>query len=99
MLSFEQYQEISRKIREEEQKRQERLELIRKEELRKRGVDPDLQPPIKPKYDHPCTPDDGFITTLYIVGMIASLIFKGFWILWIVLTIFYVKFITRHNND
>ena len=99
MLSFEKYQEIGKKIRESEERRQERLEYIRKDELRKRGIDPDVRQPSKTRYDHPCTPDDGFVTILYIVGMVGSLIFKDFWMLWIALTVGYVKFITRHDRD
>lgn len=99
MLSFEQYQEIGKQVRAEEAKIKAMQAKVREEELRKRGVNPNQQITEKPKYDHPCMPEDGFITVLYILAMIASLIFKQFWIAWIGLTIAYVKFITRHDND
>ena len=53
----------------------------------------------RPKYDHPSTPDDGFVIILYIVCMVASMIFKDFLMIWAVLTIAFVKFITRHKED
>ena len=99
MLSFEEYQEMGRQARERERQRQDLLEQVRREELKKRGINLDEQTPMKLRYDHPCTPDDGFVTVLYIIGMIVSLIFKDFLMLWFVLTIGYVKFITRHYND
>ncbi len=99
MSSFNQYQEIGRKIKEEEKKRHTELERIRNEELKKRGVNPDMQECEKPKYDHPCTPEDGVVIVLYIIAMAASLLFKDFWIAWIALTVAFGKFITRHDND
>lgn len=99
MLSFEQCQEMGRKIREEEKQRNEELARIRNEELKKMGVNPDVQKHEKTKYDHPCMPEDGTVIILYIVAMAASLIFKDFWILWIALTAAFGKFITRHDKD
>lgn len=99
MMSFEECQEMGRKIREEERKRNERMAKIRDDELRKIGIDSNVQKSIEPKYDHPSMPEDGFVTVLYIVGMVTSLLFKDFWIPWVILTIVYGKFITRHDND
>lgn len=99
MMSFEECQEMGRRIREEERQRNERMAKIRDDELRKKGINPDAQKNIKPKYDHPSMPEDGFVTFLYIAAMIGSLIFKDFWIAWIALSIAYGKFITRHDND
>ena len=99
MISVKEAQEMGKKIKEEEDKRHKKMAQIRDNELRKMGVDPKAKDNIKPKYDHPSMPDDGFATVLYIVGMVASLIFKDFWIPWIILTVVYEKFLTRHNND
>ena len=99
MMSFEEAQAMGKRIREEEQRRFEMRKKIRDDELRKMGINPDVNKFIKPKYDHPSTPDDGFVTVLYVIGMVGSLIFKDFWIVWILLTIGYGKFITRHDND
>lgn len=99
MMSFEECQEMGRRIREEEQKRNRRMETIRKDQLIKRGISVDNKKTTKPKYDHPSTPDDGFVTFVYIAAMIGSLIFKSFWMIWIVLSVAYGMFITRHDND
>ena len=98
MMSFEEAQAMGKRIREEQQRNFEIRKKIRDDELRKQGINPDVQI-IKPKYDHPSTPENGFVTVLYIVGMVASLLFKDFLIPWIGLTILYSKFITRHDND
>ena len=99
MISFEEAQAMGKRIREEQERIRHKLDETRKSELREQGIDPDAWGPVKPRHDHPSTPDDGFVTILYIIGMIGSLIFKDFWIAWIILTILYSKFITRHNND
>ena len=99
MISFEEAQAMGKRIREEEERIKKMLDETRKSELRKQGIDPDAWKPVKPRHDHPSTPDDGFITALYIAGMVGSLIFNDFWAGWILLTILYVKFITRHNKD
>ena len=99
MMSFEECQEWGRKRQREQEVLMKKQEQIHRNELIKLGINPDSQQSMKPKYDHPSTPDDGFVTVLYIIGMVASLIFKDFWILWIGLTIAYSKFITRHDND
>jgi hypothetical protein len=103
MMSFEECQEWGRRMRAEKEALSKRQEEIRRGKLSKQGINLNKINSIKNKqpweYDHPSTPDDGFITFLYIIAMIGSLIFADFWILWIGLTIAYGKFITRHNND
>ena len=99
MMSFEECQEWGRRRQQEKESLRQKQEQIHREELRKRGVNPDVQQIVKPKYDHPSMPEDSFVTVLYIIGMVGSLIFKDFWIAWIGLTAAYGKFITRHDND
>ena len=103
MMSFEECQEWGRKMRAEQAEFEKKQMEIRHNELRKQGIDPSTIKSIPQKkpheYDHPCTPDDTFVTVIYVIAMIASLIFKDFWIPWIMLSIAYGKFITRHNND
>ena len=99
MMSFEECQEWGRKMREEEEKRKTEIERIRQEELKKIGINPNTQKCSQPKYDHPCTPDDRFVTILYVIGMIGSLMFKQWYIAWFALTVWYGMFITRHDND
>ena len=99
MLSFEEYQKMGRKAEEEKKARQEYLSNIHNEKLKTIGINPSLQNSNKPKYDHPSTPDDSLVTILYIAAMAVSMLFKGFVVLWIVLTLLYVNFISRHDND
>lgn len=103
MMSFEECQEWGKRMRAERAEFEKKQMEIRNNELRKQGVDLDTIKPIKNKqpweYDHPSTPDDGFVTFLYIIAMIGSLIFKDFLVLWVMLSVTYGKFITRHNND
>ena len=99
MLSIEEYQKIGKQNREEEIKRKEFLAKIREDELKQKGIIPNTQASARPKYDHPCMPDDGFVTVLYIIGMIASLIFTQWYVAWFGLSVAYFKFITRHDND
>ena len=99
MMSFKECQEWGKKRIADEEELNKRMTKIRNDELRRRGINPDDQKTIKPKYDHPSMPEDGFVTFLYIVGMIGSLIFKDFWIPWIILTIVYGNFISRHDNN
>ena len=98
-MDFEECQEWGRRMRKEREELNARRAQIREEELKKMGIKSTDQNNNKPKYDHPSTPDDGFVTVIYIIGMIGSLIFNDFWIPWIIFTIAYGKFITRHNND
>lgn len=99
MMSFEECQKWGRKIRDEKESLRIQNEKIHREKLIKMGINPDLQEPVEVKYDHPLAPSDGVITALYIIGMIGCLIFKDFWIPWIILTILYGKLITRHDNN
>ena len=99
MMTFEEGQEMGRKMREKEAARKKELEEIRRKWLIEQGIDPASYEVPPEKWDHPCTPDDGFVTFIYIVAMIAVMIFKDFWIAWIMFTLGYVKFITRHDND
>lgn len=48
--------------------------------------------------DHPSTMENSTATVLWIVAMIASLLFKGGWVLCILETVAWWKFITRHNK-
>lgn len=99
MLSYEDqkkiFDEVNKKFEEEEDKReQERLK-----ELEKRGIVPPDSSTYPKKYcDHPNTMENGTATFFWIVAMIISILFKGGWVLCILETITWWKFITRHNK-
>lgn len=48
-------------------------------------------------YDHPNSLENSEATILWIVVMAVATIFKGNWIIWIVATIIWRKYITRHK--
>jgi hypothetical protein len=96
MLSFEECQEMGKRIREEEKKRNERIENIRKEELRKQGIDPDAYKNVKPQYDSPYALENGPATILWLVVAIGALIFKDGWMISVIATFVWLKYITRH---
>lgn len=49
-------------------------------------------------YDHPNSLENDEATLAWIVVMIISAFFKGNWIIWIVATIIWRKYITRHKR-
>lgn len=98
-MSFEECQEWGRKKRSERAALEAKCREINRQERIKLGLEPYQPQAQKPKYDHPCTPDNGFVTVLYILGMIGSFIFKQWYIAWFALTVWYGMFITRHDND
>ena len=55
---------------------------------------------IKPneRYDSPYTMEDGTATFLYVIIMVIGTIFVDRLLIWIVTTIIYVLFKTRHNR-
>ena len=48
--------------------------------------------------DHPNTMENSTATVLYFVVMAVGAIFNDRWLIWIVATIMYLKFITRHEK-
>lgn len=47
--------------------------------------------------DHPNSLEDSEATILWLVVMAVGTIFKGNWIIWIVATIIWLRYITRHK--
>lgn len=105
MIKFEDMIKKREKHKEEERELQRKLNRMRIEELRVKGIEPmfdeggnSLVPPKKPTYDHPNTMENSTATVLWIVVMLVGSIFKGNWVIWIVATIIWLKFITRHKK-
>ena len=48
-------------------------------------------------YDHPNSLEDSEATIIWIVVMAVATIFKGNWIIWILATIVWRRYITRHK--
>ncbi len=95
-----------KKFHEEQEELKKYYNEIRREELRKQGItmiepsDQGLTEEEKHKkmlseIDKPGTMSNGSATLLWIVAMIVSLLFKGGWMLCVLETIIWWKFITR----
>ena len=85
-------QDAKKEFEEKEKKRRE--EWLR--ECEKKGIlppDPKTYP--KQRCDSPYTMEDSTATVLWIVVLLVGSIFKGNWIIWIVATIIWLKFISR----
>lgn len=48
-------------------------------------------------YDHPNSLENNEATMLWVIVMIIGTIFKGNWIIWIIATIIWRKYVTRHK--
>ena len=97
MMSFEECQEMGRQIRKNYEESEARIRQAEADRLKKLGIAP--MPVNKPKYEHPSMPDDGLVIILFIIGYIACLLFKGWWVGWIALSAALGKFLSRHDND
>lgn len=105
MITYDDIIKEREKHKEEDEEFQRHLRKLRIEELRAKGVEPlfdedgnSLVPEKKPTYDHPNTMENSTATVLWIVVMVVGSIFKGNWIIWIVATIVWFNFITRHKK-
>ena len=88
------FRKAKKEFEEQEQKRRE--EWLK--ECEKKGiVPPDPKTYPKQRCDSPYTMEDSTATVLWIVVMIVGSIFKGNWIIWIVSTIVWWKFISRYK--
>ena len=50
------------------------------------------------KYDHPNSLENDEATVIWIIIMAVATIFKGNWIIWIIATIIWRRYITRHKR-
>ena len=105
MITFDDMIKEREKHAEEEKEFRRKLNRLHMEELRKKGIEPmfdedgnSLVPPKKPTYDHPNTMENSTATILWIVVMIVGSIFKGNWMIWIIATVIWFRFITRHSR-
>lgn len=60
------------------------------------SFDPSKVPP--ERCDSPYTMEDSTATVLWIVVMVVGSIFKGNWVIWIIATIIWRKFVTRYKK-
>ena len=105
MITLDDIAKEREKHKEEEEEFQRKLRRLRIKELRDKGLEPmfdedgnSLVPPKKETFDHPNTMENSTATILWIVVILVGSIFKDSWMIWIVATIIWINFITRHNN-
>lgn len=66
------------------------------EEMQRRGITP--QPPKKPQFDHPDSLENDEATVLWIFVMLGGSIFRDRIGIWIIATIIWWRYITRHSR-
>ena len=86
---------------ERERELNEFLDELRKKEEEKENKQELRQQSVQENFfegcDHPNSLEDSEATIVWIIVMIVGAIFKGNWIIWIVATIIWLKYITRHK--
>lgn len=99
MFTPEELEEMRKRMRNERDERNRRFDEIRRKELEAKGLKPFDKSQVHKKYcDHPNTIENSTATFFYIVVMLVGSIFKGNWVIWIIATVVWAKFITRHNK-
>ena len=95
---YEKYCEPFRQAKKEFEEKEKQRQEAWLEECKKNGItppDPKTYP--KQRCDSPYTIEDSTATVLWLVVMVVGAIFKGNWVIWIVATVIWRKFITRYK--
>lgn len=102
MRTLEDYKKIADENKKKKDKLHEECEEARRKELEKQGIIVDSSGDKKEKFhgdcDHPNTMENGTAVFLYVIVMIIGAIFNDRWLIWIVATAVFLKFITRHKK-
>lgn len=99
MFTPEELEEMRNKRRKEREELNRRIDELRHKEWEEKGIKPFDTSQVPPqRRDHPNTMEDGTATVLWIVVMLIGSIFKGNWIIWIIATVLWAKFITRYKK-
>lgn len=98
MSSYEEMRAILDEVKRESKERAERKAEERRKELESMGITPIHIDESKKCYDHPNTMENSTATFFWIVVMIVGVIFKDRWMIWIIATVIWAKFITRHGK-
>lgn len=98
MPTAKQMAEWELEYRKKEKEFHERYYKERLKDLEAKGIKPFDESKIPPeRCDSPYTMEDSTATFLWIVVMVIGSIFKGNWIIWIIATIVWRKFVTRYK--
>lgn len=99
MPTYEEMRKYTEKSKKEREEFKKKLEESRFKELEARGIKPFDKSQVPKKYcDHPNTMENSTATFFYIIAMLVGSIFKGNWVIWIIATVIWAKFITRHDE-
>lgn len=99
MPTVEEMRKYTEKRKKEREEFNKRLDEIRLKELEAKGLKPFDESKAPNKYcDHPNTIENSTATFFYAIVMLVGSIFKGNWVIWIIATIIWAKFITRHDK-
>ena len=98
MLSYEERSKILQDAKKEFEEQEKKRQDAWLEECKKKGiVPPDPKTHPKPRCDSPYIIEDSTATVLWLAIMIVGSIFKGSWVIWIIATVVWLKFITRYK--
>lgn len=99
MPSYEEIRKIFDEVDKKFEEREKQLEEERRKEIESKGmIYINGQTPNKKHYDHPNTMENSTATFFWIASLVVGALFKGAWAIWVVSTIIWLKFITRHND-
>ena len=98
MLSWEEQMEMAKQTRKFKKEVKEMQVKVRNEELKKQGINLDVQKYETSKYDSPYALEKGAATVLWLIIAVGGLIFNDGWILSIIATVVWFNYITRHIN-
>lgn len=99
MPTYEEMNEWREKWKKERAEFNAHLEELRLKDLKEKGLKPFDESQVPQKYcDHPNTMENSTATVLWIIVMLVGSIFKCNWAIWIIATVIWAKFITRHDK-
>lgn len=103
MPTYEEMQKLRKQRQKEREPFEEHLKELRRQELAKQGLtlietNKSEQKDFHGDCDSPYTMENSTATFLWIVVMVVGSIFNGNWVIWIIATVIWFRFITRHNK-
>jgi hypothetical protein len=99
MPTYEEMKEWKEKYKKEREEINEKVEEIKQKDREGMGIKPFDESKIpKRRCDHPNTIENSTATVLWIAAMFIGSIFNDKWIIWVIVTIIWIKFITRYKK-
>lgn len=100
------YAEMQKLIKQRQKEREpfeEHLRELRRQELAKQGLKLIETNELEQKdfhgdCDSPSTMENSTATFFWILSLVVGAIFKGNWVIWIISTVIWARFITRHKK-